>query len=555
MANMNDNELMDLVAGSIGDNRQPVNSTTSSGNFFEQMAAWVQTSKDFIPRYWSRERDKRLRMFWKLNGTGHLASAMYNAQSKLAAIPVRIVARDPSITSHVQEAEEMTRALHYFSEWGTGFNAAMEKWFEDYLGQDNGAFLEVLGGPLDTDKSGPLRGRPVAIRHLDAARCQRTSDPIYPVLYTGEDGKKYAFHFSRVISSVQMPSSDSKLNGIGYSSVSRAIDFGQALMDLTMYKREKLGSKPARNLIIGKGIPGKQIMQAFRLADLHGDNFDNGSMYNRNIAIGSEDSSIDIKVQSLVTMDEFDEKTFVPYAMYGIALAFGIPADELWPEVADNSSNSALAHMRARGKLPAQVTSALEREFNAKFVPTHLQVKWDWVDDAQDKEQAMIRDIRARNRERNVYSRVTTYETERRIMLKDGDISRQDFIDMELEDGRLEDGAPVETLFYTTDDYLASLLALDGVSDPLDVYNNDPDQVLTAIQVARMRTMKELGINSAASKRKKAKMALAALKHLEKNYYVAEIEPQESSNNIDREQLGPRFRQRAAGTRVMDDAV
>ena len=50
--------------------------------------------------------------------------------------------------------------------------------------------------------------------------------------------------------------------------------------------------------------------------------------------------------------------------------------------------------------------------------------------------------------------------------MADGDITQDQFIEMELDDGRLEDGTSVLTLF-VNDDY-AELLDI-GVDNPLDI--------------------------------------------------------------------------------------
>lgn len=109
---------------------------------------------DLIPGWWTPQRDAALDKFWR--GASHISSAIYNAQAKLCAIPWRIVARDPSVTRHVDQAEEMTYLLQYASEFGETFDAAKEKSTLDLLTQDNGMFYEILGeGP----KNGPIVGR------------------------------------------------------------------------------------------------------------------------------------------------------------------------------------------------------------------------------------------------------------------------------------------------------------------------------------------------------------------------------------------------------------
>lgn len=484
-----------------------------------QSLAWAEEAKDLVPPYWSTGRDKALRNFWKQTGSGHLSSAMYNAQAKLLGIPFRVVARDPSIVSHVEQAEKIRQRLDLVSEFGAGFEKAMAKWYEDYLSQDNGAFMEVIGGGKH---DGPIIGAPIAVRHLDASKCVRTGDPVFPVIYRDgdvNDGGDFKLHFSRVIFSSQMPSAIKELNGVGYCAVSRAIDVAQTLIDMNVYKREKLGSRPHSRLYVGQGISANDIMSAFRMADTAMDKH-GYKRYSRNVAIGSEDNSdIDIKAIDLTSMDQFDESKSVPLAMSAIALAFGMNVNEIWPS-AGSSSGSKQAGIKVRGKLPDQVTSALEHEFNFKFLPPHLELIFDFEDDDEDQQRAVIRDIRARSRERNMMGGVTVSQTERRIMLKDGDIDRSEFVEMERYDGRLEDGSPVESLFYSPDPFYTGaggVLNL-GIANPFVVGENDYDMVMVAIGEANQRCYAAIGLNSGNTVTTKAKYGLSALEKLNKLY-------------------------------------
>ena len=494
-----------------------------------QSLAWAEEAKDLVPGYWSPSRDKALRVFWKQPGAGHLASAMYNAQAKLLGIPFRIVPRDPSIVSHVEQAEKIQQRLSVVSEFGQGFLAAMSKWYEDYLSQDNGAFMEVLGnGKHDMS----IEGAPIAIRHLDSSKCIRTGDPVYPVVYrdtNGKDKTDYKLHFSRVIYASQMPSATEELHGVGYCAVSRAIDVAQTLIDMNVYKREKLGSRPHSRLYVGKGISANDIMSAFRMADTAMDQ-SGYKRYSRNVAIGSEDNSdIDIDAIDLTSMDQFDEGQSVPLAMNAIALAFGLNVNELWPS-SSGGEGSKKTGVRVRGKLPDQVTSTLEGEFNFKFLPPYLKMVFDFQDDDEDQQRAVIRDIRARSRERNMYGGTTKPQTERRVMLKDGDIDRNEFAEMELLDGRLEDGTPIESLFYSTDEFYTGpngVLNL-GMQDLFIVSKNNAADILTAIGYARQRCYVALSLSAGNNTITKSKKALAALDRLEKLYIVPEQPASES---------------------------
>ena len=117
-------------------------------------------------------------------------------QSKMTAIPCKVVARDPSIREHVIQAEQITRWLLGASEFGEGWPIFFGKFVEDLLTQDNGAFAEIIGPGRPT---GPMTGMPVGVAHLDSARCQRTGDQEFPILYHDRSGKIYKLHYTRVM--------------------------------------------------------------------------------------------------------------------------------------------------------------------------------------------------------------------------------------------------------------------------------------------------------------------------------------------------------------------
>ena len=544
------------IQAAAGDNREDASWHRGNSILSElQSLAWADDARDLIPPYWSVARDVALRNFWKQPGSGHLSSAMYNAQAKLLGIPFKVEARDPSIVSHVEQAEVIEQRIRLVSEFGQGWKTAMSRWFEDYLSQDNGAFMEVIGnGSLEQ----AIKGAPIGIRHLDAAKCTRTGDPIYPVVFSDDtDGKEYKFHFSRVIFASQMTSSDKKYNGVGYCAVSRAIDVAQTLIDMNIYKREKLGSRPHSKLYVGKGISANDIMTAFRMADTAMDQ-SGFKRYSRNVAIGSEDNSdIEIDAIDLTSMEQFDEGKSVPLAMKAIALAFGMNVDELWPS-GSGGADSKSSGIKVRGKLPDQVTSFLKDEFEFKLLPPHLKFTFDFQDDDEDQQAAVIRDIRARSRERNMYGGTTIAQTERRVMLRDGDINRNEFAEMERLDGRLENGAPIESLFYASDPYYTGsdgILNL-GIQNPFVPEDNDREEVMRAINIGRQKAYESLGNSGGAKIVEKAKNALAALEQLEKLYQFApndeeDVEEPEQGESIareeeqqDEEEMGPRFRQR-----------
>lgn len=478
---------------------------------------------ELLPPWWSTSRDRALSALWKKSD--HLSSAVYNAQAKLVGIPFQIVASDPSNVEHVKTAEDMTEALMFQSEFGAGWITAYEKFIEDLLTLDNGAFLEIIGAG---NPAGPLVGRPIAVRHLDSHRCTRTGNHEFPVVYYAEDSKRYKLHWTRVISMSQMPSSDYDMNYVGFSAVSRSANIAQTMIDAIIYKQEKMGSRPQNMILLGKGITGEQIMQSLWFAEEEANN-ESRKRFAKTSAIGSENPDIDLEVISLNHPDPFDEEQSITMGMFAIAAAFGMDASELWPTArgSTNKADSALRRLRSRGKLPAQTAGSLEAQFNMKFLPPYLKMRFDFKDDEEDQQRALIRDIRGRNRERDLESGTVTVRVARQRMLDDGDLDRTEFNMMEIEDGRLPDGQEVGVLFFADDPvyqrHLASLQDMLVVRENIESdvgLNEKRNESLIKIEKAKNGVLAELASTGSDKKTAQLKMAASALNWLHDKYEI-----------------------------------
>jgi hypothetical protein len=439
---------------------------------------WLARAHALVPPWWSLARDAYLRDFWKRSS--HLSLMMYTAQTLLANTPMRVEAKDTTIVSHVEQAEMFSELLWKASEFGETLFAAKARFAEDYLSQDNGGFMEVLG---DGRADGPIVGPPLAVRHLDAQYCWRTRNPHFPVVYhdPNDGGKAYKLHATRVIPMSQMSSTEALMNGVGFSAVSRSLQFAQHLYDIYIYKQEKLGSRPISKLLVGSGFTGSHIMQAVKTANEVMSNA-NLSRYSKIVGIGSTDTAASLDTVDLNDFDPFDEQTSVTLAVYGLAAAFGIPIQEVWPASSGRSSRAGdMQESRQRGKLPAEFNAQLSLQLSRKYLPAHLRVVADWRDDYQDERRAVNQDIRARNRERDLGNESITIRGARQQMVEAGDITRDQFVAMEQGEGRLENGSTIAAIFYSESPPFSELLAFSGVPSPTAIRVNNKEEMLDKI--------------------------------------------------------------------------
>ena len=432
---------------------------------------------------------------------------MFNASSKLANIPFRIVARDQGIQSHVSQAKELEEQFSVISEDGQGIYVSTQKWIEDWLGTDNGGFMEIVG-PGSRDSM--LETIPYGVRHIDSIDCIRTGNPIYPVkVVNAVGGGPYVLHWTRVMFSSQLPSSDKQMFSVGYSSVSRSIAIAHDLMSMLNYKAEKMGSRPKSKMLVGKNISSEEIMQSFVVADaimneLGLENFA------KLVAIGGVD--IEIDAVDLNVYDPFDEKTQTTLGLYALAFAWGLEANEVLPTTGDKGSDE-VAQQRARGKLPQVYVSTMQNQLGFKLLPGHLMLQLDFPDDARDREVAMIEDIHARNAQRMVASGTTTNGVERRRMFERGAITERMFIEMQLEQGKLADGTPVGSLFFNNGYSHLLLLPREYLAISEELKN----EAILAINANIAAVLAAMNTSSVAQRRK-ATEAHAALQWLKDEY-------------------------------------
>lgn len=480
-------------------------------DFSDRIGYWT-TSIGGLPPWWSRGRDSVLRDFWKDGQQG--GAIMSLAQTKLSAIPLRVSARDTTITAHVSQARLLEVGIASKSEFGLGLYQAMLKFSEDYLGQDNGAFMEVMGRG---DPSGAIEGMPVAVRHLDSAKCTRTGNPEYPVVYIGEDGEKYKLHFSRVIYMSQMPSAKRSMNGVGYSSVSRSIRILQNLHHVVNYKDEKMGARAASQILIGTGITGREIVKAIAASEAIMDNLQLKN-FARTIALGSEGGEVDLKRVDLNKFDPFDEKTTLTFAGYTLAMAWGLEFSEIMPvnstRVGDN-----ISLQRARAKLPNAFTAAFEQQANIKLVPPYLKISLDYQDDQADQQHAIIEDITSRNFARQMESGVTTPGVVQQLLWERGYIKREHLWRMQLGRHELSGGVPVSSLFFNPRYEQMLLVPREFLLTTAFDYNN----VKMTIEANEMAIYRILGSTKNSQATSMAIESLSALDWLRKKYENEEL--------------------------------
>lgn len=470
-----------------------------------------------VSPWWSQRRDMDLREFYR--GVDHFVGALYTIASKVAAVPFRVEPRDPAVKSHWRQAEEYQIALEERSDFLDGWQMFIPKTLTDLWTQDNGMAWEIIG---DGRKDGPIRGPALGLAALDAARCQRTGNPEFPVVYQDTDGTRYKLHHTRVAMAAQMPSPAAEMCGVGTCWLSRSISTCQALADDMRYKQEKMGSRPLRGIIYGSGARSEDVASAVQTASEAADNAGRARYSPFPVLTNpSGNNAVSLSVLDLASLpDGFDFQTDVTLGMFAIALAGGFPPRWLWPASVTGATKADAMYQHVAGSMSGfghtlriiqTIIGGSERggrHSAGKFLPPHLRLVFDFQDDEQDRTQAEIRDLRSQRHDRDVAAGLVDKRTARQQMVADGDLTEAQFESLELTDGRTEEGLEVRDLFYT------GLALLAGI-DP-----SAPDLALAQGRLVEARRLAATGTGIQA--KRDGRLAAAALEWL-----IEENEPEE----------------------------
>lgn len=507
------------------------NLVDTEGGVGYMILRWNMGSEDMIPPYWSQARDRWLRRFVYDNGP--IKTAVNNFVNKLVTVPWSIQARDRTISRHVVAAETLEKTLRRTSGSMSsgplrGFKSAMKMFVKDYCTQDNGAFMLVLGdGPAD----GPIVGAPNGLMHLDSALCIRTRDDVFPVKYLnagrGGDNKEYKIHYTRIIEMVNLPSSETDLNGIGLCPVSCCLEAAQELFDIYQYNREMFGSKPPRQILYAKkGATTKTMGDAiaaweFKLNNANRSHF-GGTLLMAPRGIGQE-MELD-KVDLAQMPQDFNRRDVTTIDKSEIAAAFGMDLRDLSYTLGapSRTGDAEVQDRKGRGKGIGEFIETFIERMEENYLNGDLfMMRFDNMDDEQDEQEALIRDKRSTGRERDLRSGVVTVRVVRENMWSDGEITYEQFCEMELQDGRLPEGLDVLLLFQSEDRDFRKWLDI-GVSDPTNVGKNDPQEMADIIHEKFIELSRLIHEETQSQRRRKARQALAALEKLQTMYQVPE---------------------------------
>lgn len=380
----------------------------------------AQQADEFIPwGYNLKGRDSQLRGFWHTEPI--LASAIYMMAARMAAMPIEIIPSDPKKERPRNTIFAATRMM-YSADRGKGWQHFMVKLMTDIYTQDNGGFVEIIRRQNRPDS--PVIG----IAHLDSYMCERTGDPMTPVIYTDRKGRERKLAWWHVQTIEDMPSPVEEMYGAQYCAVSRALRAAQVIRDIALYKKEKISGSFARAVHLVSGVTRQNIEDAMALAQENMLNM-NLTRFNPPSIIPTIDpearlNHVQIDLASLP--DGFNEETTFQWYVTQLAIAFGVDYQEFAPLASGalgSGQQSEMLHLKSRGKGPAMMISLLEHTFNDNGVlPANVKLSFKVEDASGDEGRANARFLRGKDRALRLDSGELDPKAARELAVIDGDM-------------------------------------------------------------------------------------------------------------------------------------
>lgn len=373
-----------VTENALKDSVQKFSDTT-----YEQSSlVWYAVNYEILPKWGTRLRDRALRDFWHAVHGSLYQSAITGFVNKVIATPWEI--KGPN---YPKWKTAYFQAVLQNANFGAGWESFISKLLLDWLTQDFGAVVEIIGPgdptqPLDDELA--ITG----IASLDSLSCGATDNPEYPIVYQSRkkpDGI-HVLQRERVARLVDMPDSDEAALDTGLCALSRMISPANVQILMGRYLNEKLNDLPPTGILTVSGVTDKQVAAAINKYE-H-DRKAAGQNVFRNI-MRLEGVNPEKPPQITFTSfselpDNFDYREYMEIQVNLIAAALGIDRQEFWTLQSGlgTGTQSQILHQKAMGKGYARVLAMIERLINTRVLPAEFEFKFKFQDRDSDKEDA-----------------------------------------------------------------------------------------------------------------------------------------------------------------------
>lgn len=334
-----------------------------------------------LPAWGTRDRERWLRAYYRHEYNWLGQSAISALVKKVKATPWEIAGK-----RGVNHFQDVLRE----AEFGAGWGEFISKLIVDYLRQDIGGFIEVIGpgNPMR-----PMTAAAVGLRVLDALRCVPTGDPEYPVRYYSQaDNEIHLMHYTRVRQMVDMVDSDSYRPGTGLCGLSRAISIVQAQISMNRFIESRLDDKPSPGIVAINGMPRQQWEQA--LAEYRKQqSADETPEWGRQMFVYSNGPDQKVEVTQTTFSQAPEGWSYADYNSIHVnawAAALGMDVQEVWQlggGSLGSGAQSEILHQKSEARGFGDILTTLERLLNM-VLPDNLEFTFKRHDPHGSKQEA-----------------------------------------------------------------------------------------------------------------------------------------------------------------------
>lgn len=335
-----------------------------------------------LPQWGFRVRDLRLRQ---------LSYALHNTlwQGAVAALIKRIQSTPWEIKG--KRNVNYYQDILQYADMGQGWESFIGKVLWDFLTQDFGAVVELVGtGKADK----PLSGKVTAINVLDSLSCVATPVYEYPVVYWNEEnGAMHRMHNTRVWRWADLSSPYRRAYNNGFCALSRYASDAFVDVFLGRHDYEMLSDLPPSGIMTVKGLLADQWNQIKRGYEADTTASGAGIWRKTMVAIPPDPTlDIDIKLTPFsVTPEGFSQKEFTDLHVNKLALALGVDPQDIWPlsgQGLGTGTQSVILAEKGRGKMFGYILQMLTRFVNWTVLPDYLEFQFKHGDSDVDKQKA-----------------------------------------------------------------------------------------------------------------------------------------------------------------------
>lgn len=393
---------------------------------FSAFALRFFQAADNIPVWWTPARDIWLRRL--LHNDSMISGIVYGETARVKNMPYKLESSKETQASErrISKYQDMLDMCQF----GQGIRQFMHKFTLDYLTQDNGVFVELIGKNGDRKTERYLDKADIqSFALLDAGQCWRTYDPEYPVIYVNPyTGEQHIMHYTRVFYTANFEQNYELARGIGICALSRAYEAARLVLATNTYIYEKVTGQGA-DIGFVKGMTTKQLSNALYAANEA--DLAKGTLVwkginligQQNLGAGGVEPGIDI-VSLKGLPDGFNRKDETEVTVAIIANAFGVDVREIWRanSTGETKADAEIQDEKSQGKGRADAMQIIEDMLSKRIFSDDISFLFDKLNDKADERQANISYQRSQTRQTMLASGEINLEESRIMAAKAGDI-------------------------------------------------------------------------------------------------------------------------------------